>query len=302
MAAELIQVSPHCYYTNSPAKIGIVHTGEGDDVYLIDSGNDKSAAKRVRKLLDANGWKLRAIYATHSHADHIGGCAYLQSHTGCRVYAPGVECAFTRHPLLEPALLWGGFPGAALRSKFLMADACDAEPLTPAALPPGWQAIPLPGHSLDMVGYRTAENIIFLGDSILSRATLEKYRMPYLCDIAAHLRTLDMLQGLSAACFIPSHAEPCSDIAPLARFNAEQVHAVVDLLLSLCEQQPRSEQELLKAIFDTWHLTMTPEQHALLSSTLRSYLTYLTDTSRLTPTTAGNILRWQTTKILTICH
>lgn len=37
---ELIQVSDHCYYIESPAKIG-VYVKEEKNVYLIDSGNDK---------------------------------------------------------------------------------------------------------------------------------------------------------------------------------------------------------------------------------------------------------------------
>lgn len=293
MAAELIQVSPHCYYIQSPAKIGLVHMGEGDEVCLIDSGNDKSAGKNIRKLLETRGWRLRAIYTTHSHADHIGGCAYLQNRTGCRVYAPGMECAFTCYPLLEPALLRGGYPGTALRGKFLMADGCKAEPLTPQALPPGWEIIPLPGHSFDMVGYRTPEDVVYLGDSLMSRATLEKYRIGYLCDVAAHLHTLDMLQGLRATCFIPAHAEATDSISELARYNAEQVHAVAELLLSLCQAHPRSEEELLKAIFDTYALTMTREQHALLGSALRSYLSWLEDAGRLTPTVEDNVMRWK---------
>ena len=60
------------------------------DVCLIDSGNDKDAGRRIRQVLDANGWHLTAIYNTHAHADHIGGNRYLQGQTGCRVYAPGI--------------------------------------------------------------------------------------------------------------------------------------------------------------------------------------------------------------------
>ena len=98
---ELIQVSEQSYYIQSPAKIGLVKLNE-QDVCLIDSGNDKDAGRKVRQILDANGWRLTAIYNTHSNADHIGGNKYLQGQTGCKIYAPGIDCAFTRYPVLEP--------------------------------------------------------------------------------------------------------------------------------------------------------------------------------------------------------
>ena len=115
---ELIQASESCYYIESPAKIGLVRLNE-TDVCLIDSGSDKDAGRKVRQHLDKNGWRLTAIYNTHSNADHVGGNQYLQKQTGCAVYAPGIECDITRHPLLEPSFLYGGFPPAELRHKFL---------------------------------------------------------------------------------------------------------------------------------------------------------------------------------------
>jgi len=68
---ELVQVSENNYYVQSPAKIGLVKLSD-TEVCLIDSGNDKDAGRKVRQHLDANGWKLSAIYNTHSNADHIG--------------------------------------------------------------------------------------------------------------------------------------------------------------------------------------------------------------------------------------
>ena len=93
---ELIQVTERSCYIQCPAKIGLVRL-EGDRVCLIDSGSDKDAGRKVRQILDANGWRLTAIYNTHSNADHIGGNQYLQKQTGCRIFAPGVERDFTQH-------------------------------------------------------------------------------------------------------------------------------------------------------------------------------------------------------------
>ena len=111
---ELIELTDRTSYIQSPAKIGLVRL-DGGEVCLIDSGNDKDAGRKLRQILDRNGWKLRAIYNTHSNADHIGGNKYLQAQTGCKIYAPGIDCAFTRHPLLEPSFLYGGFPCKDLR-------------------------------------------------------------------------------------------------------------------------------------------------------------------------------------------
>ena len=87
---ELNQVGAQSYYINCPAKIGIYKQNE-TDVYLIDSGNDKDAGRKVRKILDENGWKLKGIINTHSNADHIGGNRYLQNQTGCKIFAKGIE-------------------------------------------------------------------------------------------------------------------------------------------------------------------------------------------------------------------
>ena len=130
---ELIQVSGSSYYVQSPAKIGLVRLND-TDVCLIDSGSDKDAGRKARQILDKNDWRLTAIFNTHSHADHIGGNRYLQSQTGCRVYAPGAECAFTRHTVLEPSLLYGGCPPKELRHKFLMAQESAASTCSEALL------------------------------------------------------------------------------------------------------------------------------------------------------------------------
>ena len=288
---ELIRVTDSCFYIQSPAKMGLVRTGE-DRVCLIDSGNDKDAGKKVKKLLDANGWALQAIYNTHSHADHIGGNSYLQKQTGCAVFAPGIERDLTAHPLLEPTFLYGGNPPAELRHKFLMAQPSEVSPLTEADLPEGLRLIPLPGHSWDMVGFRTADDIVFLADCLSGRETLEKYRIAFLTDVRAYLDTLETVKGMEAALFIPAHAEPVRDIRPLAELNIRTVHEIAEQILRLCGE-PVPFDVLLKGLFARYQMTMTFEQHALVGSTVRSYLTWLKEEGRLQACIEDNTLLWK---------
>ena len=132
---ELIQAGPRSFYINSPVKIG-VYLIDDEKVCLIDSGNDKDAGRKVRQILEREGWQLHAIINTHSNADHIGGNKYLMQQTGCRIYASSMEAAFTRHPILEPAFLYGGYPFKDLRHKFLMAQGKRCQRCVPAVRGP----------------------------------------------------------------------------------------------------------------------------------------------------------------------
>ena len=288
---ELIQVTDRSYYIQSPAKIGLVKLG-GAEVCLIDSGNDKDAGRKVRQLLDAQGWKLTAIYNTHSNADHIGGNKYLQGQTGCRIYAPGVECAFTRYPVLEPSFLYGGYPCRDLRHKFLMAQESGAEELTREVLPEGFELIPLPGHFFDMVGFRTPDDVVYLADCLSSRETLEKYQIGFIYDVAAYLDTLERVKSLSARMFVPAHAAATEEIAPLAQENIQKVWEIADHILELCGT-PAGFETILQKLFQQYQLTMNFEQYVLVGSTVRSYLSWLKDTGKLNAGFEDNRLLWE---------
>ena len=289
---ELIQVSEHGFYIDCPAKMGVVTVGD-DGAVLIDSGNDKNAAKKARAILEKEGRRLLFIVNTHSHADHIGGNRYLQEQTGCDVFAPAIEAAFTAFPVLEPALLYGGNPPASLRHKFLMAQDSRVRPLSEAVLPAYMEIVPLSGHTPDMVGFRVDGTAVFLADCLSSVPTLEKYRVGYIWDVPQYLETLEAVKTMQAEIFIPSHAPAADRIAELAQYNADTVRGIAEDICSICAQ-PTPFDTLLKALFDRYSLVMTAEQHVLVGSTVRSYLTWLVDSGRLTVAFDGNVMTWKT--------
>ena len=288
---ELNHIIGNSYYIQSPSKMGLVKLSD-TDVCLIDSGNDKDAGRKVRQLLDANGWHLTAIYNTHSNADHIGGNRYLQGQTKCKIYAQGIECDITRHPVLEPAFLYGGFPPKDLRHKFLMAQESDAKELTPGVLPEGFALLQLPGHFFHMVGFRSPDDVVYLADCLSSRETLDKYQIGFVYDVAAYLDTLEKVKTMQAAAFVPAHAEVTEDIAPLAQYNIDKVLEIADHMVELCAE-PVIFEELLKKLFDDYGLTLTFEQYVLVGSTVKSYLAWLKDTGRLTVIFEDNRLLWR---------
>ena len=98
---------------------------------------------------------------------------------------------------------------------------------------------------------------------------------------------------MEAKVFIPSHAEATDDIAPLAELNIRAVNEIADTIAELCSE-PLSFETLLAELFRRYELTMTFEQHALVGSTVRSYLTWMKECGRLTAFIEDNMLLWQT--------
>lgn len=288
---ELIRVTDNCYYIQCPAKIGIVRLSESE-VFLIDSGNDKDTGKKILKILEANGWTLKFIINTHSHADHTGGNKLLQERTGCKIYAPSIEEAFINSPVLEPSFLWGGNPFAELRNKFLMAQECIAEPLTADVLPDNFEIITLNGHFFNMIGIKTADDVVFLADSFSSEETLSKYRISFLYDVEEYLMTLEKLKALKAKCFIPSHTEALEDISAIVQYNIDCVNEIADKICELLSS-PVCFDELLKKLFDEYGLTLSAQQYVLVGSTVRSYLTYLKNKGRADFIIEDNMLLWK---------
>lgn len=288
---ELVQVGEKSYYINCPAKIG-VYLADEQNVYLIDSGNDKDAGRKVRQILEKNNWKLKGILNTHSNADHIGGNRYLQNQTGCIVFSGGIEVAFTQYPILEPSFLYGGYPCKDLRHKFLLAQDSNVTSFSDVNFPKEIEIVPLPGHFFDMVGFRTPDQTVFLADCISSKDTLEKYAISFIYDVEAYLKTLDKVETMKAAMFVPAHAEASADVRDLIQYNRKKIYEVAVCLREICSEAMTFEQ-VLQRVFNRYGLVMNFEQYVLVGSTVRSYLSWLKDKGEMNVDFQNNQLLWK---------
>ncbi len=288
---ELVQAGPQSYYINSPAKAGI-YVRENSEAYLIDSGGDKDAGKKILKILNANGWNLKGIINTHSNADHIGGNRYLQKQTGCKIFTSGMELPFVNYPLMEPAFLYGGYPCRDLRHKFLLADESEAVDVSDESFPKELEVIPLPGHFFQMIGIRTPDNTVFLADCLSSLETLEKYQVSFIYDVEKYLETLDMVGKMEARLFVPAHAAADTDLKPLLERNREKILEIEEKILEICKM-PSCFEDIMKQLFDTYGLAMNFEQYVLVGSTLRSYLSWMKDKGKLDVDFSDNKLLWK---------
>ena len=287
---ELIQVGDQTYYIKNSTNIGIYNIDQ-ENVFFIDTGNDKDVGEKILNILESNGWKVKGIITTHSHADHIGGNKLIQDRTNCKIFAHGIEKCFTESPILEPSFLYGGFPFKDIQNKFLLAKGSKVNEIE-NNLPEGLEYIELKGHFFDMIGIKTSDNICFLADSIISQETIEKYHIFYLLDVREFLNTLEKLERVGANLYIPSHCKATNNIHSLIELNKNKVEEIINIILEICKREITFE-EILKNIFDRYQLIMNANQYVLIGSTIKSYLSYLYEENKIVYEFKDNKMLWK---------
>lgn len=287
---ELVQVGEKTYYIKNPTNIGIYKI-DNENVYLIDSGNDKDAGKKILKIIDENNWKIKGIINTHSNADHIGGNSVIQDRTDCEILGFNIEKCFTEFPILESSFLYGGYPFKDIRNKFLLAKESKVKSIE-NNLPQGLEYFCLKGHFFDMIGIKTSDDVYFLGDSIFSEETINKYHLFFIYDVNEYLNTLNKLSDLNGKLYIPSHSDATNDISSLINLNRNKINEIMNKILNCCKNEVTFE-DILKNIFDEYKLTMNANQYVLIGSTIRSYLSYLYDNNKIMYEFNNNRMVWK---------
>lgn len=287
---ELIKVGDKTYYIKNPTNIGIYKISD-NDVYLIDSGNDKDAGKKILKIINEQGWNVKGIINTHSNADHIGGNKVIQDRTNCTILANNIEKSFAEFPILESSFLYGGYPFKDIRNKFLLAKESVVVPIE-NNLPEGLEYFSLKGHFFDMIGIKTSDNVYFLADSLFSKETITKYHLFFIYNVREFLNTLNYLQTLNGTLYIPSHCEATNDISVLIDLNRKKINEIIDKIYNACKNEITFE-DILKYIFDEYSLTINGNQYVLIGSTIRSYLSYLVDENKLKYEFKDNKMLWK---------
>ena len=287
---ELKQIGPKTFCIEHDTNIGIHFTDDGR-MYLIDTGSEGDGEK-IDEILSREGWVPSCIINTHTHIDHIGGNEFLMRKYGIPAYCTDYDMAFAHYSELEAAYMNGGYPAEKLRTIFAHPGMIGFRSLEKET-PDGIDWTYLPGHSFGMIGIRTSDDIWFLGDSYLSRNFLKQYTFGFIYNVEAYIDTLKKLKEFKGALFVPSHGIIETDIVSSLEQNLRSVAEMCSMICETCREY-RGQDEILQQMYERLRMHARPAQHALLSSTVKSYLTYLQDRNKLECRFVDNIMKWRT--------
>lgn len=306
---QLVNLSEHISYLKMPTNIGLIalpKTGGKTDIYLIDSGNDETNGARLLDFIRSKfpDGTLKAVINTHSHADHCGGNSYLVREAGCEIWASKGEAYLMEFPDIETQLVWGGTPIHDIRSKYLLAEACEVDrvfkgeeeieiPFDGGKL--SLKVISLPGHYVDQVGFLITDTdgkrVMFAGDVLSGRNAIKKHWIQYLLDETKTKDSLFKISEVEADFYIPGHGDIVTEIEGIAELNLLAILETEDLILDELKN-PKTMEELLKAVADRSGITLKTSQFCLIGSTLRSYVSGLYESGKVAYTIEDNRMIW----------
>lgn len=272
------KIKGNTYFIPSNTNIG-VYIYKNKFCLLIDTGINNTIARKIDDTLINNSLHPKYIINTHSHIDHCGGNNYFkQTYPGTLVYSSLEEKVYIENPNLYSMISFSSYPYKKLLKP---KKSCSVDYVLDIGVnkinDEKFEIINLDGHSPDHIGIITPDKVCFLGDSIFSFETLDKYPFPLLFHIKSQLDTLDKLKEIDADFFVIGHGKDVLDkneLHTLITKNEENIKNTRNMFLDLLDQ-PCTREDLLENILILNDISVDAKEYFLDFSSVSSFITYL---------------------------
>jgi len=293
---ELQHIVDNVYYLPGVINIGVIRGG-GDQVVLIDSGIGDRSARRILRVLQAEGLRPVAVCNTHGHGDHVGGNAYLVEQAGVRVYAPLYDSTIIRYPIWGTLCMFAGAePIHELAvPRFSPRPSPVDEIVTEGELSIAGttiEAISMPGHTGTHTCYR-AGRVLFLGDLLSSEVELEHAKVSYAYSVTMRLESLARLPTIEADYYLLAHGGLRQDIGPLLEINVARMHETLDFIREYLARGRAEAADVVAAVADHFGLNISRvREYFQIHPTIYAHLSYLHNRGEIDFELEGNRLWW----------
>ncbi len=254
------------------------------EIILLDSGGMLHG--ELEQWLEDQRLHVQAILNTHYHWDHLAANPYLHREHGARVYMPKIEAelygtALGRYLAHRPGNyeLLRSFWERFVTPVEVEVDGTDGPLEVCGAV---FQVIQTPGHSIGHVSYGTPDNVLYVGDTLMSLDQLRVAKVSYAISHEEDLRSKEKLRAYPCGAYILAHAGVERDIGPVIDANIRYVHQRADTVYRLVER-PMSMEEIVSRAWRAFGLREGSYYKNLETGTmLRVLVQYLVSEGRLT--------------------
>ena len=206
---------------------------------LMDTGTYLQREDLENTLLEL-GLTPGGILGSHAHIAHMGSFGYFQekygatlaltlgeagqiySHIGLHLQYSNLPMEdFPKYPELDTA--------PCLPDRIILPGETEVE--VGGAV---FGLVRTPGHTVDHICIRTPDNVLYLGDAMMTGRTLHRSKFPYAFHVQEYLNSLGKLRGEEADRYIVAHQGVYDEILPFIdlelRFITNRMLELLDLV------------------------------------------------------------------------
>ena len=206
---------------------------------LLDTGLAEQQ-EELDATLRAEGLLPVGVICSHAHIDHMGNNAFLKEKYGARLAMSLGEAGHQFSYLSMNVMNYSYSPEDMLES-----PAHKGTPvLADRIILPGetsvefcgvtFSILPTPGHTCDHICIGTPDNVLYLGDAMMTGRTLHHSKFPYAFSMKDYLDSMRKIRTVEADRYIVAHYGVYEEILPLvdmeARFLARRMLELLDLV------------------------------------------------------------------------
>ena len=282
---NLINIKGNTFYIKGGTNTGI-YLFEDRTALMIDPGLSGIRPKNIMKMLKKNGINLKFIINTHEHDDHYASCNQFKlENNNIRILSSKYAKIYIDNPELFSKYILGGRPNKffykSLKSE-LIYDLRVDETIDEGKLilnKDVFEVIEFKGHTPGSIGIMTKDNILFIGDLLVSKKMLNKYDFLFIFDIEEYLKSLKKLRNIDFEYIVLGHGKNViskEDSEELINMHEISINKYLNQI-RLELNEPMGLEQLLKNIIIKNNLSYNYKEFYFYKSSLMSAISYLCD-------------------------
>ncbi|MBZ9609244.1 MBL fold metallo-hydrolase [Clostridium estertheticum] len=273
-----------------------------EEIIMLDSGWAQGEREGIDELLLKNNFKVVAIICSHAHIDHVGNNAYFKEKYNCIIAMPSYEaliCSSTINLKLyyssqTLADVTEHFGEMVCETDIMILDNQDS--ITVCGVE--FKIIHTPGHSPAHICITTPDDVVYLGDSLISYEVMRGAKMPYAYILSVDLESKLKLYDLKYSKYVVAHKGMYDDITKLIADNisfykdrALRIYNVIDGNMTM--------EDILKAVIKNFNINVKSKyRYTTIERMLKSYVEYLNETGMIVLNMDKGFLKYSKAVIL----
>ena len=252
------------------------------DCILLDSGSLEERAE-LMETLERERLRPVGILGSHTHIDHMGNHAFLKQVYGARIALSAGEArrmdsldgVLLQYPALSPQEA-ADFPE-------LTTAPCPTDEIIPSSdirysfCGAEFRILPTPGHSPGHLCIRTTDDVLYLGDSLVTPKVRSRTKLLFAGDVNAYLSSLKRLEDQNAALCLAAHRGVVEDLSAAAREEASWVRTRMEEFRDLAERADGTE-DFTRLLCQSCGMgDISRRYFAYLETVAQAYMDYMQD-------------------------